>query len=552
VTAILDGPPGALERSLARLEVAADAAEVLGLPTDEVRAVLAEARDRLGFPSDVYVLALVGGTGVGKSSLLNALAGSAVSPASVRRPTTSEPIAWVPRTAHDELAGLLAWLEVGDVREHDQSTLGSVAVLDLPDMDSVATAHRARVEQVLPKVDAVAWITDPEKYHDAILYDDFLRTWLARLARQAIVLNKSDRLTAEEVEQVRRDVQRDLREGLGGRGPGSGGGRDQAGIPVVAVSATAGPAGIREVADWLADGVKGKAIVRSRLAATATAHAQRLALAAGIDPDQPATPFLDPAARHAATEAVNAAVLRAIDLPALERQAVAATRAQARRRGTGPMGVLTSLVYRLSGREAQVADPDGFLVRWRERAPLAPAVEALRLALAGSLQAAAPAVRPALASTVEPARLRPSLEAAVDRAIARRERTLPSSRLWPVIGFLQTLATAATALSVAWIVLWVLARPPVDSVQLPVLGLVPMPFVALVVSLLVGYVLARSLGLHAGWVGRRWAGRLRREITAAVEREVAEHGLEPLDRLEAARRTLHEATRDVIAVRDDT
>jgi hypothetical protein len=552
VTAVVDGPPGALERSLARLEVAADAAEVLGLPIDEVRAVLAEARGRLGFPSDVYVLALVGGTGVGKSSLLNALAGSAVSPASVRRPTTSEPIAWVPRAARDELAGLLAWLEVGDVREHDQSSLGSVAILDLPDMDSVATAHRARVEQVLPKVDAVAWITDPEKYHDAILYDDFLRTWLARLARQAIVLNKSDRLTADEAEQVRRDVERDLHEGLAGRGPGSGGGPDRAAIPVVAVSATAGPAGIREFAEWLADGVKGKAIVRARLAATATAHAERLALAAGIDPGEVAAPFLDPAARQAATAAVTAAVLRAIDLPALERQAIATTRAQARRRGTGPMGVLTSLVYRVSGREAQVADPDGFLVHWRERAPLAPAVEALRLALAGSLQAAAPAVRPALASTVEPARLRPSLEAAVDRAIARRERTLPSSRIWPVIGFLQTLATAATALSVAWIVLWVLAHPPVDSVQLPVLGLVPMPFVALVASLLVGYVLARSLGLHAGWVGRRWAGRLRREITAAVEREVAEYGLEPLDRLEAARRTLGEATRDVIAARGDT
>ena len=123
MTAILDGSPGALERSLARLDVAVDAADVLGLPTEEVRAVLAEARGRLRFPSEVYVLALVGGTGVGKSSLLNALAGSAVSPASVRRPTTSEPIAWVPRVARDELAGLLAWLEVGDVREHDESTL---------------------------------------------------------------------------------------------------------------------------------------------------------------------------------------------------------------------------------------------------------------------------------------------------------------------------------------------------------------------------------------------------------------------------------------------
>ena len=72
------------------------------------------------------------------------------------------------------------------------------------------------------------------------------------------------------------------------------------------------------------------------------------------------------------------AVLRVIDLPALERQAVAATRARARARGAGPLGRLTSLVYRTSGRETAVADPNRFLLRWRERGELGPAVEAIR------------------------------------------------------------------------------------------------------------------------------------------------------------------------------
>lgn len=535
----------ALERSLARFADAADAAEALGLPTGQVRAVHTEALGRLGFPSDVYVLAFVGGTGVGKSSLLNAIAGSPVSPASAVRPTTAHPVAWVPSTAREELAGLLTWLQVTDVREHDQATPGSVAILDLPDMDSVATAHRVVVEQLLPKVDAVAWVTDPEKYHDAVLYDDFLRRWLARLARQAIVVNKADRLSPDDVERVRHDLERDLRHGLAGQGA-----PDDPAVPVIAVSATGGPDGIREFSEWLAQGVESKMVVRSRVAATIAAHAQGLARDAGIDPAARVEPFLDLAARRTATEAVTATVLRAIDLPALERQAVAATRAQARRRGTGPIGRLTSLIYRLSGREAQAADPDGFLVRWRDRGPMTPAVESLRLALAEPRRAAAPLVRPALAATVEPTRLRPNLEAAVDRAVARRDRTVPSSRLWTAIGFLQTLATAAIAFSVAWTILWVIARPPVDSANLPVLGLVPMPLVALVASLLVGYLLARSLGLHAGWVGRRWAGRLRGEIATAVEREVADHGLEPLDRLEAARRALWEATRDLTSARD--
>jgi hypothetical protein len=531
--------PDGLERSIARLAAAVDAATTLGIPTADARAAQAEVTGRLGFPSEVFVLALVGGTGVGKSSLLNALAGSSVSPASARRPTTAEPVAWVPAAARGDLAGLLSWLEVREIREHDRDALRSVAILDLPDMDSVAAEHRLRVERLLPKVDAVAWVTDPEKYHDAVLVDDFLRTWLPRLDRQAIVLNKADRLAPDDRDRVRRDLQRDLVGGLGGPG--------RTEVPVLITAATAGEDGLREFADWLASGVEAKAIVRARLAATTASLGVGLATAAGIDLGDLERPFLDAAARTTATAAVSAAVLRAIDLPGLERQAVAATRARARARGTGPMGVLTSLVYRLSGREARAADPDGFLMRWRDRGSLAPAVEALRLALTEPLRAAAPAVRPALAATVEPAALQRGLEAAVDRAVNAHDRSVPSSRVWPVIGFLQTLATASIALSVAWTILWVLARPAVDSVEVPVLGPVPMPFVAVVVSLFIGYVLARVVGVHAGWVGRRWAARLRREVTKAVEREVAEHGLEPLDRLEAARHALWSSARDLLA-----
>lgn len=541
MTSFDPGIPDTLERSLGRFADAADAGDALGLPTGLVRAVHEEALGRLGFPSEIYVLAFVGGTGVGKSSLLNAVAGSPVSPASALRPTTAHPVAWIPRAAHDDLAGLLAWLEVTDVREHDQAPWGSVAILDLPDMDSMVTAHRDVVEQVLPKVDAVAWVTDPEKYHDAVLHDDFLRSWLPRLARQAIVVNKADRLSTDNVERVRHDLQRDLGQGLAARGAPN----DPA-VPVIAVSATSGPDGIREFSEWLAQGVETKIVVRARVAATIASHARGLAREAGIDPAAPVEPFLSPAARRIATDAVTDAVLRAIDLRAVEGQAIAATRAQARRRGTGPMGRLTSLIYRLSGREAQAADPEGFLVRWRDRGPLTPAVESLRLAIAEPLRGAAPAVRQVLAAAVEPVQLRRNLEAAVDRAVARHDHSPPSSRVWTGIGFLQTLATAAIALSVAWTIVWLVARPAVDMANLPIIGRVPMPLVALVASLLVGYLLARSLGLHAGWIGRRWAARLRGELTTAVEREVAVHGLEPLDRLETARRALWDATRDVI------
>ncbi len=93
-------------------EATAAAAE-LGLDTAGAHAVSEYARERLRFPGSTYVLALAGGTGVGKSSLLNALAGSTVSAAAARRPTTSEPVAWIPRGARAELedeAGRLAAL----------------------------------------------------------------------------------------------------------------------------------------------------------------------------------------------------------------------------------------------------------------------------------------------------------------------------------------------------------------------------------------------------------------------------------------------------------
>ena len=68
---------------------------------------------------------------------------------------------------------------------------------------STASASR----RSCPRVDAVVWVTDPEKYHDAILHDDFLADWLPRLDRQVVVLNKTDRLSPDDAERVRNDLE---------------------------------------------------------------------------------------------------------------------------------------------------------------------------------------------------------------------------------------------------------------------------------------------------------------------------------------------------------
>ena len=527
-----------LSHCLEALLAAAHAADDLGIPSEMARDAHAEGMRRIGFPADAYVLALVGGTGVGKSSLLNALAGTDVSRASVRRPTTSHPIAWVPAEDLEALAPLLDWVGVQDVREHEGRALGPVAILDLPDMDSLELDHRERVEAILPRVDAVAWVTDPEKYHDAVLADDFLQAWLSRLSRQIVIVNKADRLAHVDAIRIRNDLEHDL---VVARVDTS-----VPRVPVVLTSAapahmdgTAPRPDVDELQRWLAEGVTAKAIMRGRVAATALAHGRDLAVAAGIDPAAPSTPYLTPETRSAAIAAATDGVLRAIDLRGLERHAEAATRDRARARGTGPIGRLTSLVYRASGRATSVADPETYLLRWRERGSLSPAVQALRDALGSSVRGAGPRVRPILAAALEPTELRSGLERAVDRAI-RGVGPLepPSSRWWPVLGLLQTVATVGIALSVGWLVLIALGGPASGTMDVPLIGAVPTPFATLVAFLLIGYLLARLVGLHAGWVGRRWAGRVRERVGTEVRAEIAGRGLGPLDAVEDARSRL--------------
>src|SRR5438132_2081095 len=257
--------------SLSALDDAVDAAAVLGLDTSRARRVLADARQRLGFEGSAYVLALVGGTGVGKSSLLNALAGTVVSPAGARRPTTGTPIAWVAQSARDETAPLLRWLDVREVRDHANGAFADVAILDLPDIDSTTPEHRARVDELLPRVDAVVWVADPEKYRDAVLHDQYLRRWAPRLARQLVVLNKADRV-GSEAERLREHLGASLRaEGIENVG--------------VAVTSAAPGGDTRELREWIQGGVDAKRVVAERIGAELRGAALDLATRAGVTAD---------------------------------------------------------------------------------------------------------------------------------------------------------------------------------------------------------------------------------------------------------------------------
>ena len=520
-----------VDRCLAALEEAITAATALGLDTGAAVATRDAARTRLGFPSDAYVLALAGGTGVGKSTLLNAIAGESVSPATARRPTTSDAIAWVPAARGRELAGLLNWLGVKNVREHSGGALGDVAVLDLPDFDSIAAEHRERVDSLLPRVDAVAWVVDPEKYKDDVMHGGYISKFAPRIRRQVVVLNRSDLLARADATRVAEDLRVQLR-------------RDGAAeMEVVATQARAGAGGIAELRAWLDSGVEAKRVVASRVAAQVHESVRLLAADAGVL-DGGAVPLLEPGRRERAVAAVAKGALAVVDIAGLERQAVAATRFAARRRGAGPLRHITSAVYRLIGRARKAADPAGFVTRWRLRGSLAPAAEPLRELISSTLPTVPAPLRGRLASLAAPAALEARVGDAIDRSVDAEATTfrVPTSWLWSVIGALQYVVAAVLLFSALWLAtLFSLHAVPVGTVALPYLGPVPTPLLLLAAALVAGYVLARLLQMHAGWLGRRWARSVGARVGGAVSASIADDVLLPLEQLDASRGALNRA-----------
>ncbi len=212
---------GLLER--AELAVAASRGVVHEATLARVSDVVAAARARLQYPEEVTVAVLVGGTGSGKSSLFNALTGEDHAEIGTTRPVTATPLAGVPPRHAAAIGRFLD--DLGVERRVEQDRLPGVCLIDLPDTDSVETDHRHTVEQIMPRVDVMIWVVDPEKYRDAALHHRYL-TGLKPYRRQLVIaLNQIDRLSPVALGRVVADLEVALVEdGIGG-------------VPIVATAA---------------------------------------------------------------------------------------------------------------------------------------------------------------------------------------------------------------------------------------------------------------------------------------------------------------------------
>jgi hypothetical protein len=145
--------------------------------------------------------------------------------------------------------------------------------------------------------------------------------------------------------------------------------------------------------------------------------------------------------------------------------------------------------------------------------------------------------RGAIAALIDAEALRARLTGAIDAAVATRTAEVrpPTSVVWSVIGALQYIVTAGLLFAGLWIAAVFLLHAPFASVEVPVLGPIPTPLVVLAALLLSGYLLARLLGAHAGMLGRRWARRLRDDLTRELETRLRDVLFARLDTIDAAR-----------------
>ena len=440
------------------------------------------------------VIGMLGGTGAGKSSLVNALSGGEVVRAGVLRPTTNEACAVLPKGR--EPKELLEWLGVRSRVDAPGDRAGDTVIIDLPDIDSVIESHGEVVSRLASRVDALVVVVDPQKYADACLHDE----WLARLgsshASVTVALTHIDMLDAPSRGAIETDLRRVLDE------------RGLMDASIVAMSATTGE-GIDALRAHLASEARrvSRQALRARAALAEAAVLVRDAIGLegpirGIETEGMATELASAAAELAGAPIIAEAV------------AGATRRACIRAGGWLPLRWMARLG----------ADPLRRLHLGEEAREESATTPTLPTRSAFDEAAFANAVRSEVAahSTGRPESWR-------RRQVSAHLRVSSSApALAKYFGAMQLIAWIVCLIGGVWILAIHLGRAVLIDVSVPALGPVPMPTALIGCGLAVTVLCAFVSRVASAWVASRRRRAVMSDVRALCRDEVDRLVVAPL------------------------
>jgi len=480
---------------------------------NQARQVVQQVDRRLAFTGDATVIALAGATGSGKSSLFNALCGHPYARTGVTRPTTDKAMAatWGTQAPSE----LLEWLRVPEnhLITAQDSRLGGLTLLDLPDHDSTQDDHRVEVDRLVGLVDGLVWVLDPQKYADQVVHERYLRPYARYADVMIIVLNHADTLSPGQLQVAMTDLRRLLREdGLGQ-------------VAVLATSALTGE-GLDALRSHLAQLVKDKHLAAVRLDHDVTQAAS--GLAGELSRNR---------ARQVSADKVrqlDAALGAAAGVPEVTQAVLQATRLRGSAATGWPLVSWISHVRpdplrllhldRLAGSKGRIPDdaPEAMtasrtslrLNSGPRRARVDSALRALSDDVSGGLPLGwAQAVRQASLAQAD------QLSEELDRAVATTDLDVQRPRpWWMVVRVLQWLLIAVALVGLVWLA----SAPLLRFFQLPAFPSVRWHGVVVPTALLVGALVAgivlgllARLGVEAS--ARRQAARAQARLTTAID-----------------------------------
>lgn len=219
-----------LERTLGdvRFRMGGEERDELSARRDRLRWEISNLRARLDALDAPLLAVFSGGTGAGKSTLINTLTDAVVTTATAKRPTTHSPtlIAHpddVERLGPDRLLGAFHWAPAASTDPEARQAApvlrvatserlpGGLALVDTPDVDSLVVEHGPLADQLLDAADLWVWVVTGQTYAD-----EAGMAYLRRAARRdtalIVVLNQ---VHPDDAREIREDLLDKLaREGL--------------------------------------------------------------------------------------------------------------------------------------------------------------------------------------------------------------------------------------------------------------------------------------------------------------------------------------------------